>query len=180
MTMTITTKRLLLRPHADADDLVRGLSNFNVSRWTSRVPHPYGPADAQAFLAGQQDGAFRRAIAMRIEPSHLIGGIGYESTAAGGAPELGYWLAEPYWRNGLGKEAAFATVSHAFDDDGHGHLQARYNLGNEGSRRILLGLGFEPRGVERIFSKANSHDVEVEWLMLSRERFEDAKGARGQ
>ena len=50
---TLVTGRLTLRPpqQADAEALVRGLSNLNVSRWTGRIPHPYGPADAAAFLA---------------------------------------------------------------------------------------------------------------------------------
>ena len=170
----IATQRLLLRPYAatDAAALVRGLNNFNVSRWTSEIPFPYDLSDAEAFLAtaNQLDaGELRLAIALH---GHLIGGILIE------AGEVGYWLAESHWNKGYGTEAARAMVDHGFAAMGLNDLRADYCIGNHASRRILLGLGFVERGKAKGFSKAQGGDVDVMWLELSRQAWAAAKERR--
>lgn len=164
---TIATARLILRPHvpADAGGLVRYLGNFSVSRWTARVPYPYALADADTFLRLPDEGAVRRAIALKETPSELIGGIGYE-WKADALPEIGYWLAEGFWRRGYAAEAARAMVDHAFDVTGHQSMVASYQIGNEASRRILEGLGFAEVGQGTSFSLAQNADTRIMWLRL--------------
>lgn len=166
---TIATARLILRPHvpADVEALVRGLGNFNVSRWTARVPYPYGLADAEAFLGLPDEGAMRRAIALKEDTARLIGGIGYE-WKDGEAPEIGYWLAEPFWGMGYAGEAARAMLAHAFDVGGHQAVIASYQIGNEASRRILLGLGFIELGEATSFSRARNADTRIVRLKLEK------------
>ena len=171
---TITTQRLTLRPPemADAEALVRGLGNLNVSRWTGRVPHPYGTADAKAFLA--HCGALP-SDALVLAISHageLIGVIGIEHG------ELGYWLAEAAWGRGYGREAARALADHVFSELNFETLVASYHLGNEASRRILLGLGFVEIGESAAFSKARQAEVPHMKLCLTREGWADAKERR--
>lgn len=170
---TITTRNLLLRPlcDGDADSLVRGLNNFNVSKWTARVPYPYGMAGAQAFLAlcqTPQDGTLRLGITTNDQ---LIGVISYERSQDGISAEMGYWLAEPHWGKGHGKEAAAAMTAHAFGDGGHDMLIAGYAKGNEASRRILKGLGFKPTGELMNYSAANNANVPVIRLALAKGRW---------
>jgi len=179
MTM-ISTKRLQLRPlhEGDTDGLVRGLNNFNVSKWTARVPFPYGMADAKSFLAlcqkAEQD-TLRLAITIDGE---LIGVISYERSQDGISAELGYWLAEPHWGQGYGTEAARAVSKHAFEAGGLDMLIAGYAKGNEGSRRILEGLGFEPTGELMQFSAANNANVPVVRLALAKGRWQAMEGRR--
>lgn len=170
----LVTDRLTLRPPraADADAIVRELGNFNVARWTGRVPHPYGPADAEAFLAhcgGLPAGALVLAIA---RDDALIGVIGIEHG------ELGYWLAEPQWGQGYGREAARAMVDHAFDAMGMTEIVASHHLGNAASRRILLGLGFIAAGEGTAFSKARQAEVPHMKLRLARDAWMNAKERR--
>ena len=105
MTMLLTPC-LTLRPPcaADAAAIVRELGNFSVSRWTGRVPHPYGPADAEAFLAHCRQLPAGALVLAVTRDDALIGVIGVEQG------ELGYWLAESAWGMGYGKEAAQAMV----------------------------------------------------------------------
>ena len=160
---TITTPRLLLCPHEPRDGaaLVRELNNFNVSQWTARIPFPYGPADAQDFLAlcSQIDPSVKRFAITRN--GGLIGSIGVE------AGEIGYWLAEAYWGKGYATEAARAVTDHAFEVMGLERMVARYRIGNEASRRILLGLGFTELGEEDEFSKATGDATQVMKLELT-------------
>jgi len=171
---TLMTGRLTLRPPraADAEAIVHGLGNFSVARWTGRVPHPYGPDDAQAFLAhcnALPTGALVMAITRN---DALIGVIGIEHG------ELGYWLAEAAWGKGYGTEAAAAVVDHAFTSLGHRELIASYHLGNTASQRILLGLGFVETGEGSAFSKARQAEVPHMQLTLARAAWEQAKERR--
>ena len=171
---TLVTDRLTLRAlqEEDAEAIVRDLGNFNVSRWTGRVPFPYGPDDARAFLAHCStlaDDALVLAIARADE---LVGVIGIEQD------ELGYWLAEPHWGNGYGTEAARAVVDHAFTAPGREELIASYHLGNAASRRILLGLGFIEIGEGSAFSKARQAEVPHMKLRLTRNGWAQAKERR--
>jgi RimJ/RimL family protein N-acetyltransferase len=173
MTM-LTTPRLTLRPPQDADApaLLRHLSNLNVSRWTGRIPHPYGPEDAAAFLVhcrNRPEGALILLVELAGE---VIGGIGIEKG------ELGYWLAEPHWGQGYGSEAARAVADHAFDELGRDHMAASYCIGNAASRRILEGLGFVETGPGTCFSRARQQDVAIMNLTLTRAAWKDAKERR--
>lgn len=171
---TLVTDRLTLRPPhpADADAILRGLGNFSVSRWTGRVPYPYGAADAQACLAHCRDLPGDALVLAISRDDALIGVIGIEHN------ELGYWLAEPHWGQGLATEAACAVVDHAFAVLGIAAIDASYHLGNTASRRILLGLGFMETAEGSAFSKARQADVAHMKLVLTREAWKDAKERR--
>ena len=92
--------------------------------------------------------------------------------------EIGYWIAEPLWGKGIGREAARAMADHAFEAAGYDHLVASYNPGNEASRRILEGLGFVHTGEAMSYSKATGSEKPVVRMALSRADWEDRKGRR--
>lgn len=48
----IETDRLILRQYklSDADDIVEGLNNLNVSKWMAFVPYPYTKEDAIKYI----------------------------------------------------------------------------------------------------------------------------------
>lgn len=53
----IETERLILRQYkiSDADDVVDGLNNLNVSRWLASVPFPYTKEDALKYINNSID-----------------------------------------------------------------------------------------------------------------------------
>ena len=173
--MTILkTERLTLRPPRDADreHLVSALDNLNVSRWTGRIPYPYRPEDAEAFLIHVRQMPASALVLFITRKDALMGCIGIEED------ELGYWLSEPHWGQGFGTEAARAMVDHAFEAMKTGELVASYHLGNAASRRILLGLGFEETGEGLAFSRARQAEVPHIKLRLTHEAWKEAKERR--
>ena len=113
-------------------------------------PHPYSLTDAEAFLSK----------AMRMEPityfaiasdQEAIGSIGlmpgddvHRLTA-----ELGYWLAEPFWGNGIMTKAVRALSEYAFRELGLLRIFAEPYTTNAASARVLENSGFTLEGVIR-------------------------------
>ena len=166
---TIVTARLSLRPlrETDAGDIVRQLNNFAVSRWTARVPFPYSRLDAEDFLkrVAALGAGSRVAAIVPKDTGRLVGVVGCEALGQDEA-ELGYWIAEPSWGRGIGREAAAAMTDHAFAALGHARLVASYHTGNTASQRILEGLGFRAVGTDRNFSRALNREADIVRLAL--------------
>jgi RimJ/RimL family protein N-acetyltransferase len=171
---TIRTDRLVLRPPVagDAASLVRGLNNLEVSRWTARIPHPYGLADAEEYLVLCITAPPEKLRLAITRDGDLIGVIGVEDG------EIGYWIAEPEWGKGYATEAAQAMCAHAFGAMALDAMKARYALGNTASRRILLGLGFVETGKTKSFSRATNTETTVMTLTLSLRDWRQGKERR--
>jgi len=142
----LETERLVLRAPrlADGKAIARLVNDRRIAENTARIPHPYGVADAEQFLAAvnRQEGEATFAIVLKGE---LIGVCGIEPREA--AAELGYWLGVPYWNRGYATEAVRAVIDHAFGDLEHDALQAGARVSNPASRRVLEKCGFQWTGV---------------------------------
>ena len=158
---TLRTPRLTLRPleGTDAPAIQRGVGNFDVSKWLSTVPYPYGREDADAFI-GRVRGEGRLVWAIE-DAEGLQGIVGIEE-------ELGYWLARPAWHRGYGFEAARAAVAHFFSDRRNEALDSSVFDGNERSARVLRALGFRPLSREERQARALSQKVMATTLTLGR------------
>jgi 8-oxo-dGTP diphosphatase len=152
--VAIETERLRLRCLRDDDleTLVDLISNWNVACWVAAVPHPYTGADGCAWIAlVRQDhvsGQPRRfAIAMK-ETDRLIGGCGLDGSSGDGSsePALGYWIGEPYWRNGYAREAVTALVDFGFRTLRLKTIRAYTDPDNVRSQKVLLHCGLKAIG----------------------------------
>lgn len=148
--MIATTERLLLRPgwREDARALHAALQDEAVVRNLARLPWPYRLADAEHFL--EREGSPREACCLIFlrgaDAPALVGGIAI-GLRPGEAPELGYWLARPFWGRGIATEAGRALIAHARDSLRLKRLAAGHFLDNPASGRVLAKLGFCPTGV---------------------------------
>lgn len=160
---TLRTTRLILRAlnEGDLDDVVRYCSDYQVSRWLVPVAHPYSRADAEEFLAMDRAGEIGR-LWMIIRDGALIGAV---STGK----ELGYWLAQQAWGQGVMTEAAAAAVDHTFENDDLSVMRSSHFAGNHGSRRVLEKLGFVDVGGHVHFSNARQANVPGRSMQLSRD-----------
>jgi len=156
MAMFARTERLLLRPGwiEDAPALVTAIGDEAVVRNLSRVPWPYGPAEAEAFLGLPQDERRPRfLIFTRASQPQLVGGIGLMDLDDGPAEqaELGYWIARAHWRQGFATEAARAVLDMAFHGLRLGRIEAGHFADNAGSARVLAKLGFTSQGSRMLY-----------------------------
>lgn len=160
---TIETGRFGLRrpTPADADWITIEISNENVQRWLTGPPYPFNKSDALYWIEeqGPDCGIFI------IQSDRPLGVVGVETI--NGDYDLGYWLRETAWGNGIMTEAAQAVVDWHFEnriDDIHsGHLPR-----NHASRRILETLGFRRRNLDMVHSPFYDREVEVQKLVLTR------------
>lgn len=162
---TLRTPRLTLRPLTtqDADAIVDGVGNYDVSRWLGVVPYPYDKADADAFIARQiEAGGPVWAI---CDEARLVGVVSL-------VDELGYWLARPVWGKGYGFEAARAVTAWWFEEPNRVDLVSGYFSGNDRSRGVLQALGFEERGLEKRWSKSLNQEVTCHVMHLQHDVWE--------
>jgi RimJ/RimL family protein N-acetyltransferase len=141
---TIATPRLRLRPLRPADAALIGLyaSDPRVARMTARIPHPYPPGAAEAFVDRVLSGVAGETVwALDAGGDNgLIGEIGLRRREDREA-EIGYWVAPAFWNAGYAGEAVEALVAHAAGS-GLSALTADVFQENLASARVLERAGF--------------------------------------
>jgi RimJ/RimL family protein N-acetyltransferase len=167
-TLVLETERLTLRAprFEDAKAIAHLANDRRIAENTTRIPHPYRLADAEAFIAqvnkGEDELAF--LVALDDEP---IGACGL-AQIDGPAPDLGYWIGAPYWGNGYATEAVRAVIDHAFTTLGHEAVQAGARVTNPASRRVLEKCGFQWTGVGLYRIRALASSAPIDRFRLDR------------
>jgi len=135
----------------DAESVVRHANNINVARQLrDRFPHPYTRANASAFLKATLSAPEPSNLAIDVD-GEAIGAIGYvpgvdvERFSA----EIGYWLGESYWGQGIVTEALLLVTDHVFDAFNMLRLFALPFADNAGSIRVLEKAGYVREAVLR-------------------------------
>ena len=147
----LVTGRLILRqPHPDdAADLARLANDRRIAAMLVRMPHPYGEAQAAAFIEAcatrnlEHQPGLVRAVTL-AESGAFVGCAGLEPK--GGGFELGYWIGQPFWGLGFATEAAQALVDLAFRASDVDVLHASCRVTNPVSRRVIHKCGFQYAG----------------------------------
>ena len=141
----ISTERLLLRgPVAnDADRLTLLAGDIGVAGMVSSMPHPYGRADAEAWLARMQKADWDRDAVFALE-HHAFGLVGMVGVTHrhGPRPELGYWLGRPFWNRGYATEAARGVLTWVKRDWRKRVVVAGHFTDNPASGAVLCKAGF--------------------------------------
>ena len=164
----LVTERLVMRSPREADisQLVLLADNRHVAQMLARMPHPYGEAEARAFLTMAQSRKAGIVHALTLAGTGtLVGCAGLTLTDRG--LELGYWIGEPYWRRGYATEAAHALVDLAFGSTGIQVLQASTRVINPASRRVIHKCGFQYAG-QGMLNSIVAGQVPVERYRLDR------------
>ncbi|MEW6639012.1 MAG: GNAT family N-acetyltransferase [Pseudomonadota bacterium] len=146
--VVLETARLVLRHPtlADVKAIARLVNDRRVAENLRRVPHPYTPDDAIAFI--NHVAATDRDTVFLIEHERMpVGMVGLDWQQVE-TPELGYWLGVDHWRKGFATEAARAVIDYAFDEFAIERMIAGARVVNGASRHILEKCGFQWTGVE--------------------------------
>ena len=172
----IETKRLWLRwPRlADAAAIAHYVSDRRIADMTSRIPHPYPPAEADRYIfttrESNADGKGLGLVITRLgAPTEIIGAIGVSPTDQPDAFEFGYWIGVPNWGQGYAKEAARALVETSFTLSIAQKLIATVKPENTASMRILAHCGFVQTGESERFMPARGQSEPVIEFALTRD-----------
>lgn len=164
----LVTENLVMRAPQESDiaQLVALADNHHIAQMLARMPHPYGEAEARAFLSMTK--ARRGGVAYMLTlagTDTIVGCAGLNTTDRG--LELGYWIGEPHWKRGYATEAAHALVDLAFRCTNIQVLQASCRVINPASRRVIHKCGFQYAG-QGMLNSIVAGQVPVERYRLDR------------
>ena len=144
----------------DANDISR-LMTYNISKSLWEVPYPYSFEHAQNFInSSRRDFELLKAVNLGIQYKNnpegvsLVGIISlknidlYNKNA-----NLGYWIGELYWGNGIASESVALVVTHAFSVLGLEEVYAYVYSENKASMRVLEKNGMTKKGEVNEYSK---------------------------
>ncbi len=129
---------------SDIDSLIKYAHNAKIANYlTNAFPYPYTKESGEAFLqmACSQPEKF---FAIDID-GEAIGSIGIfpQSDIHCLNAEIGYWLAEPFWGNGIITAAVRQIVDYGFRTFRLTRIFARPFGSNKASQRVLQKADFQ-------------------------------------
>lgn len=152
---TIKSKKIILRRFrkSDAKNIAHALNNWNVVKNLSNLPFPYTLDDANFWLSKIADYGKGKAptnIVFCIEKDgKAAGAIGLHEIEKNHKAEMGYWLSEEYWGQGIMSEAVGLVVKLGFAELKLRRVYSRVYLFNPASARVLEKRGFAFEGIEK-------------------------------
>ncbi|MEW1629914.1 GNAT family N-acetyltransferase [Streptomyces sp. NPDC089173] len=153
--ITLTTRRLLLRPFGPRDTykVHAACQDPDIQRWTV-IPSPYRLTDAELFTAKlapagwRDDSAYSFALELP-ESATLVGALSIDRRSRPGAYEVGYWSTKEHRGRGYVTEAVLGSARWAFTALRADRLEWRAEIGNLASRAVALRAGFRLEGDQR-------------------------------
>jgi len=149
---TLETKRLILKDwtEEDAGELFQLAKNPNVGPHAGWKPH----ADAAESLEIIRT-LFLPSLVWKITDKTtggMIGSLGLETDRfrpGVASKELGYWIAEAYWGQGLATEACQTALQYGFEELKLEIVGICTGPANLRSQRVIEKLGFTYEGTHR-------------------------------
>lgn len=147
----------------DAEQLASYIGNeevlINLSDW---VPNPYTVNDAEGFISNViKNNDFRFAIEYN---GQYCGGIGLDKITGNcahyKAREIGYWIAKPFWNNGIATSAITKICNMGFEELSLVRIEANVYSYNMTSMHVLEKCGFEREGIQRKGAVKNGNIVD--------------------
>jgi RimJ/RimL family protein N-acetyltransferase len=150
----IETRRLVLRDwrEDDIDPFIRSTNTPAVMRWLGGVMAPEVAREKieDRLIRWQRERGFTFWVVERKADGERLGFCGIKladapNSSCPGAFEVGWRLRESAWGQGYAKEAAAASLDHAFDRLGAEEVVAITLEGNAPSWGLMLKLGMRRR-----------------------------------
>ena len=130
---------------SDLESLVEHANNFNIAKWlTNKFPFPYTTEDGKNYLNMIENDNPTKVFAIEVE-GKAVGSIGIfpQSDIHEKSAEVGYWLSERYWGNGIMSKAIQQIAQYGFDTFDIVRIFARPFSTNTGSQKVLEKAGFK-------------------------------------
>ena len=176
MVIHAETPRLVLRSLEESDlpRVVELMGDWDVARWLSVVPYPYGMKEAHEFYrrmaAALARGAPEYFLLHRKSDGAQLGAVGLHPPRENPQPghmTIGYWLGKPYWGQGYMTEAVQPVIDFAFHRQNSDRLSADADPDNYASQNVLRKAGFACLGIGPAESVAQQSRGNVtRWQLL--------------
>ena len=148
--ITLQTERLTLRPwkESDAEALYRYACNPNIGPIAGWPPHT-SVENSREIIKTVLSAPGSYAVVLK-ETDETVGSVGIMTARSeirsakmtDSECEIGYWIGEPYWGQGLIPEAVSELIRYAFEDLQMTTIWCGYDDGNETSKRAQEKCGF--------------------------------------
>ncbi|MDO4802407.1 MAG: GNAT family N-acetyltransferase, partial [Prevotellaceae bacterium] len=148
------TERLILRRwlEDDADALFKYASDPEVGPRAGWSPHR-DVEESREIIRTLFGGETMWAIVLKgsDEPIGCIGYLpkGVSNIGVGdNEVEIGYWIARPFWNQGICTEALTWMIDYCFREKGYSALWSDFFVDNPASDRVMEKCGFMDTGIE--------------------------------
>ena len=171
--LMMETERLLLRHwrESDTESLFKYASDPDVGSRAGWPPHK-SVEESLEIIRTVFNNATTWAIELK-ETGEAIGAIGYGPScdcklpAREGEPLTGYWIAKPYWNQGICTEALALMIDHIRRTTDIPSLISGHFIDNPASGRVMEKCGFVPTGETCIDeTQYQGHDRPIRVLRL--------------
>jgi RimJ/RimL family protein N-acetyltransferase len=144
----------------DAND-ISSLMTYNISKSLWEVPYPYTLDNALNFI----DSSYKEFRSFKTvnfailykknpEPNGLVGIIGLKNINIDDRKaNLGYWIGESFWGNGIASESVKLVINYAFSVLRLEEVYAYVYSQNKASMRVLEKNGMTKAGEVNEYSK---------------------------
>lgn len=157
----------------DAGNLAEMLSNKKIlNNLRDGLPYPYTIKDAEeyitAMLSSDKEKIFAFAITMNDRAIGSIGVFRCDNIHFRTA-EMGYYIGEPYWGNGIMTNAVKQTCNHIFEHTNIIRIFAEPFAHNTASCCVLEKAGFQFEGLLRSNAVKNGNMLDMKMYSLIKE-----------
>lgn len=139
---------------SDAHDIFYTIDSQRayLGQWLPFVAYTKNLSDSEKFIESVVNAPkerFEHIFTIRKQ-NGFVGLIGFRDTdTINKKTEIGYWLSQPYQKQGIVTQSVRRLVEFAFDNMEINRIQIRCAVGNMASQKIPVALGFKFEGVER-------------------------------
>lgn len=157
----------------DAPAIAAACSDPEIHRWLEAVPHPYGEADARAYVARAERGWRGHGDATPLavvdaESGALVGSCGIRWVDPEQAvAEVGYWVSPEARGRGVATRATRLVAGWVLGTLRYERLQLRADPRNEASCRVAARAGFTREGVLRSARRSAKQGRRTDVVMFS-------------
>ena len=96
----------------------------------------------------------------------MIGAIGLHMNSDHNRAEAGYWIAEPYWNNGVATEALVRIMEFGFKEVKLNKIFATHLVDNPSSGRVMIKAGMTKEGrLREHYQKGPKYITVIQYAM---------------
>jgi len=157
----IHSKKFILRPYKKRDEvsLRNSINNKKIYRNTLVIPYPYTSKHAKEWIEknlkeGRKKKPAMVNFAIDID-GEVAGAVGFHKIE-GHKAEIGYWLAEKYWGQGIMTEAVKLATKFGFKKLKLKRIYATVFPSNKASMYVLEKNNYNFEGILRKYHKKDN------------------------